>query len=190
MDSQRQKEQLYYEIEKQRAEAIQLPLGEIHQYLDHVYNIPLEKLSDNKCFLTDSDMDVLDLFDLVVTILLYGIDRLTNHTATIFDYHAEVPIIDELMSRLACTGFTCKIAPLAFDDIPVRDILLQCRRELEMEIAPFYSPTLSPSHEIVKSYRFIYRQDLSTNADLRRLRAFFVTNDMHIYAISFGYVLY
>lgn len=191
----RYKQQLefYNYVEKQRENCIDLTndsSDHIKSLANILFNKSIKDLGLNG-LLVDDMTEPADIFCMLVELVLYGIDILTNTTSNIFELDdPNCELIGTVNKYLKTTGFYMEINEDFVEDNIV--CLYRDRNDYYFEILgkpPFYLCINDGWY--VGNYRMAQNINFkfTKNTDLAKFKAFFVTHNKKIFVITFKYVL-
>lgn len=138
--------------------------------------------------LISEDMDTADIFCMLIELVLYGLDILTNGETNIFDIPESTDdLFYTIKYYLKSTGFDMEVHEIYIGDDPT---LYRDRTDYFCEILPkpFF---LTPNGWYVLNYRIIYNKYFSPEdvTKLEHFKAFLITKNKQIFTICFKYLI-
>ncbi|QGR53882.1 hypothetical protein [Moumouvirus maliensis] len=186
MDKQELK--LHEHIEKQRENYTDLTNqsnDSIIYLAKHIFSKPVNKLDEDLTgILLDENMDIEDLFCMLVEFILHGLNILTQNNFTVFDLKSEDDsIIDIIKKYIHSMGFKLFILKKLETDIN----LVRENPEYYCEILPKPPKYLCFPGWYVLNYRILANIKENNFQYLENLKAIFKTNNGEIYEFYFKY---
>lgn len=195
-NSQYQKQLEYYEyVEKQRENYIDLSQG-LENPNNSIYILAKELFNKSKNNLTseltsilmDDDTEMIDIFCVLLELVLYGLEILSNGKINIFDLEDHTDDKIYLMkSYLKSGGFDICIKEEIVEDTDV--VLYRDRSDYYCEIVQKPPSYLCTSSWCILNYRFILNKKFTfdNTTPIDAFKAFFISNKNKIFVINFKF---
>lgn len=185
-------EHLQYQLENYTdlSENLENPNDSIQQFANILFFKKKSNLGENLSgLLIDENMDTADIFCMILELIIYGLNILTNNETSLFDItDATDDIIYTIKSYLKSTGFDMEFHEIvAQDDDPT---LYRDKTDYYYEIVP-KPQYIVPSGWYVLNYRIIHNNKfiISKNMQLRDYKAFLISKSRQIFTISFKNII-
>lgn len=136
--------------------------------------------------LTDEYMQTVDIFCMIIELILYGIDFLSNKQIMIFDLESTDDLFYDLKKYLQSCGFDFKVSETFFDKKP---ILYRETNNYFIEILPCPSKFLRVTGWYLLNYRLIENNKIKNHATLKLkdYKAFYINKNNKIITIEINY---
>ena len=190
----------YYEyFEKQKENYTDLtgdenPNSSVKQFAEILFRKKGSNLTyDLSGILFDETMEVADVFCVLVELVLYGLDIITNSASDIFALEESGnEIVNLIRSYLKSTGFDIIIKEEFLDDSPEMQEninLYRDRTDYYCQIVKKPPPFLCFEGWYVLNYRLINNRKyiFNNSTPLDNFKAFFITNSKKIFTVNFKY---
>lgn len=179
----------YYQyVDNQKKKAIDLTQGMDQDDAVKLLAEALFSKKDLTGILLDEGMEIVDLFCMLIELVLYGLQILTNGQADIFVLSDSTDeMISKLNTHLNAAGLSMEVHEDFFDD---NLNLYRDKDDYYCQITQKPPPFLCYPGWYILNYRLIenkkYSFDRST--PLKEFRAFFISNNKKIFMINFNYL--
>lgn len=194
--SQYQKQLEYNEyIEKQREKYIDLsqglenPNNSIYILAKEIFNKNKKKLtSDLTNILMDENTETVDIFCVLLELVLYGLEILSNGKINVFDLRDQIDDNIFLMkSYLESSGFDINVEEEIIDSKDA--ILYRDRSDYYCEIVPKPPSYLCTNSWCILNYKFILNKKFLFHDEMSmdKFKAFFISNEKKIFVINFRF---
>jgi len=192
--SQYQQQLKYYDyVETQRENPIDLTTDSnqqdmIKKLADILFTKHIDHLNDDLMgILIDDDMDIIDIFSMLLELVTYGLD-IIQHGKKWFEFtNSYHDVFYDLNKYLKSIGFVMDVNEI-FDFIDNVN-LYRDRTDYYCQIVSKPPPFLCVDSWYLLDYRFITNINcvFDNNTPLREFKAFFINNEKRIFTINFDF---
>lgn len=167
------------------------PNNSIHEFAKILFNRSKKNLDLNLSgLLIDDTMETADIFCMLMELMLFGLDILTDGKYVFFDLISSCDdIIYTLKNYLKSAGFDIKIHEICVAEDEI--CLYRDRDDYYCEMVPKPPPYLCHPGWYVLSYRLIDNDkfEFTKTTSLEKFKAFFISKQNRIFTITFKYNL-
>ena len=176
-------EKYYHYVEKQKENYVDLTKdGGINEFAMILFSKSPAKLDQDQCRIFSDDMNVADLFCMLIELVLYGVDILTNKSADIFSLKTSTDdIIYTIKAYLKSSGFDMMVSEEFSEEVN----LYRDRTDYFCQITKRPPVFLCHSNWSLLNYQIIENRRFSLSSQLTDYSVFFISSEKKIFLIKF-----